>query len=195
MAHFGSLLYRPFLYKNIFNEESNCIQFDTSIVLRRKNSEPPKWVKYLPLSGSIVFSHYLEVLSDGTASLYVTEFPKIAWHSPFNPGHALLWPLHVTNNITTIYMYVVLDLRNFCPVRNIGKSNNSSLEHLQNFVSRGTLHLYEIAFWNFRDCKTVVIFVLVCQTNARGLWTKGLELVWKRSRTGERRARLARFAR
>ena len=30
------------------------------------------------------------------------------------------------------------------------------------------------------DCKTVVFFALVCQTNARGLWTKGLERVWKR---------------
>ena len=29
------------------------------------------------------------------------------------------------------------------------------------------------------DCKTVVFFALVCQMNACGLWTKGLERVWK----------------
>ena len=34
-------------------------------------------------------------------------------------------------------------------------------------------------YLRFLDCKTVVFFALVCQTNARGLWTKGLERVWK----------------
>ena len=40
----------------------------------------------------------------------------------------------------------------------------------------------KIIQWNISkvDCKTVVFFASVCQTNARGLWTKGLERVWKR---------------